>query len=89
MARDAGREVRLTGLVNTPAEAKRKRALEAAGIGVLVRPLEPPVPVELVAGIDAIIHLAAAQHEINVPDGHCGKSTETRPGACSPRERPG
>ena len=28
MARDAGHEVRLTGLVNTPAEAERKRALE-------------------------------------------------------------
>lgn len=39
----------------------------------MVRPLEPPVPVELVAGIDAIIHLAAAEHEINVPDGHFEK----------------
>ncbi|MDX1540760.1 MAG: NAD-dependent epimerase/dehydratase family protein [Geminicoccaceae bacterium] len=70
MARDAGHEVRVTGLVNTPAEATRKEALDAAGIEVLVRSLEPPVPAALVEGVDAIVHLAAAQHEMNVPDAH-------------------
>lgn len=68
-----GHEIRVTGLVATPAEAARREALAAAGIKVVVQPLEVPLPAGLVSEIDTIIHLAAAQHEMNVPDEHFEK----------------
>jgi dihydroflavonol-4-reductase len=71
-ARDRGHEVVPAGLTNTEAEAANRRELEDAGL----RPLAASVE-ELAAaasgtlrGCDAVVHLAAAQHEVNVPDEH-------------------
>lgn len=70
-AKDLGHDVRVSGLTNTSAETANAAELAGRGIEVLIRPLD-----ELVAepgvfrGCDAIVHLAAAQHEVNVSDDH-------------------
>jgi dihydroflavonol-4-reductase len=66
--------VRDTGMINTDAETANEQGLAAAGIEVLRAPIDEvarhPAALE---GIDAVIHLAAAQHEMNVPDAHFRK----------------
>jgi nucleoside-diphosphate-sugar epimerase len=70
-ARAEGRNVVVTGQANTDGERQRLRDLEASGISVAVGPLQDPALARtLVEGCDAVIHLAAAQHEANVPDEH-------------------
>ena len=68
-AREFGHEVRATGMRNTAAEAANAEQLARLGIDVLVLPIgelaRAPGAFE---GVDAVIHLAAAQHEANVPD---------------------
>ncbi|MEK0085041.1 NAD-dependent epimerase/dehydratase family protein [Benzoatithermus flavus] len=68
-AKALGHEVRVTGMRNTPAETANHDELRSAGIEVLLTGLEalaePDGPLR---GVDAVIHLAAAQHEMNVPD---------------------
>jgi nucleoside-diphosphate-sugar epimerase len=68
-ARLQGYRVIATGMTNNSLERQRKRSLKSAGIQVLVGDLQGPAFVRnAVAGCDAVIHLAAAQHEAAVPD---------------------
>lgn len=71
MAQALGHEARVVGLRNTPAEAANHDELRAAGIEVLLAGLDALAADRgALEGIDAVIHLAAAQHEMNVPDAH-------------------
>lgn len=68
-ARLQGHSVIATGLTNNGLEQQRRRSLESSGIRVLVGELQDPgFARKVVAGCDAVIHLAAAQHEAGVPD---------------------
>jgi nucleoside-diphosphate-sugar epimerase len=59
------------GMANTPAERARIAELEAAGVEIRLGNLKDARFVgEAVQGMDAVIHLAAAQHEANVPDSY-------------------
>jgi nucleoside-diphosphate-sugar epimerase len=70
-ARALGHEVRVTGLRNTPAEGANHERLGRLGIEVLLLPIaELPHAPGALEGVDAVVHLAAAQHEVNVPDDH-------------------
>jgi len=68
---ERGHRVRLLGQENTEAETENAR--EAAGAGaevVLGSILDAPVVRDAVSGNDVVFHLAAAQHEMDVPDRH-------------------
>lgn len=68
-ARLQGHRVIATGLTNNSLEEQRRRSLESSGIPVLIGELQDPeFARKAAAGCDAIIHLAAAQHEAGVPD---------------------
>ncbi|HEX6010743.1 MAG TPA: NAD-dependent epimerase/dehydratase family protein [Geminicoccaceae bacterium] len=68
-ARELGHEVRATGMRNTAAEAANGEQLAHMGIHVLLLPIgELARAPDALKGVDAVIHLAAAQHEANVPD---------------------
>ena len=73
-ARAAGHEVQVTGMTNTAAEAANERELTAAGIAVHLVDLPGlAADKERLCHLDALVHLAAAQHEMNVPDQHYRK----------------
>ena len=64
-----GMQVRALGRLNNPAEAENAQELADHGAEMHdVSILEPAPLAEVMAGVDAVIHLAAAQHEANVPD---------------------
>jgi nucleoside-diphosphate-sugar epimerase len=64
-------EVVATGRTANPVEAERRDRLEKLGIRVTEGSLlEGGFAGRLVQGADAVIHLAAAQHEGNVPDSY-------------------
>lgn len=66
-ARAQGHEVLLTGLLNNAQEQQRADRLEASGLRVIDGSLRvPSFARQLVRGTDAVIHLAAAQHAVNV-----------------------
>lgn len=66
-----GDAVRVLGQVNTDAEADNRRALEAAGVEVVLGAVTDPEAVPgAVTGVDTVFHLAAAQHEANVGEEH-------------------
>lgn len=68
-ARAHGHDVVVTGLLNNAAEQQRADRLKAAGIGVTDGSLRvPSFARRLVRDRDAVIHLAAAQHAVNVSD---------------------
>jgi dihydroflavonol-4-reductase len=70
-ARELGHEVRATGMRNTAAEAANCEQLARLGIDVLLLPIgELARAPDAFDGVDAVVHLAAAQHEVNVPDEH-------------------
>ena len=70
-ARRLGHEVIVAGLVRSQHEAKRQQELNAAGIEVLTTTLDGLAGMPAAwTGTEAVIHLAAAQHEMNVPDAH-------------------
>ena len=70
-ARAWGHEVVAAGLARTPAECRRLKVLREEGVEVRQGPLLDEVyTADLVRGCDAVIHLAAAQHEANVPDSY-------------------
>ena len=70
-ARRGGLDVIVTGQLNNAVEIARKQALEAAGIRVEIGALqEKSFARRVAAGCQHVIHLAAAQHEANVPDRH-------------------
>jgi dihydroflavonol-4-reductase len=64
-----GHSVRILGQENTPAESANRKLLEEKGARILLASVtqEELLP-ELLQGIDVVYHLAAAQHEVNVPD---------------------
>jgi nucleoside-diphosphate-sugar epimerase len=68
-ARAQGRDVVVAGQLNTTAERERARELDAAGISVEQGPLQNAAYADRIsAGCETVIHLAAAQHEANVPE---------------------
>jgi dihydroflavonol-4-reductase len=67
----SGYDVIATGRAATPIEAARRDRLSKAGVRIEEGSLlDPGVAAKVVAGCDAVIHLAAAQHEGNVPDAY-------------------
>ena len=70
-AKNRGFEVVVAGQANTSAERARLQELEEHAVEVLQGRLqEPSYAAALVQGCQAVIHLAAAQHEANVPDAY-------------------
>ncbi len=68
-ARSLGIDVLVTGQVNTDAERTRASALQASGVKIEQGALqEEAFAQRMVRDRDTVIHLAAAQHEANVPD---------------------
>ena len=66
-----GDSVTLLGQVNNPAEKENLRMLEGHGAkATLVSVTEREPVFEAIEGIECVFHLAAAQHEANVPDQH-------------------
>jgi nucleoside-diphosphate-sugar epimerase len=64
-----GYDVVAIGQQNTDAEARNYRVLGEAGIRIVLGSvLDAPMLSANLAGIDVVFHLAAAQHEANVPD---------------------
>jgi dihydroflavonol-4-reductase len=71
MAREASHEVVAAGQLNNPVETGRSEELADHDVQVMTGSLlDAGFVASLVAGCDAVIHLAAAQHEANVPDEH-------------------
>ncbi|HTT03856.1 MAG TPA: NAD(P)-dependent oxidoreductase [Steroidobacteraceae bacterium] len=70
-ARSRGLEVTVAGQVKTSAERARHAELLGRGVQIDQGPLQDSTYAQsLVRGCDAVIHLAAAQHEANVPDAY-------------------
>jgi nucleoside-diphosphate-sugar epimerase len=68
-ARARGHEIVVTGQLNSDAERARFNELAQAGIGIEQGPLQDAdYARRIAAGCQVVIHLAAAQHEANVPD---------------------
>jgi dihydroflavonol-4-reductase len=68
-ARAQGHSIVLAGQLNTTAERSRAEELARAGISVEQGSLQDPAYARrVVQGCQHVIHLAAAQHEANVPD---------------------
>jgi nucleoside-diphosphate-sugar epimerase len=66
-----GDSVTLLGQVNNSAEKENQRVLEDRGAKViLVSVADRDGVFEAIEGIECVFHLAAAQHEANVPDQH-------------------
>jgi nucleoside-diphosphate-sugar epimerase len=64
-----GHQVRVLGRKNTPWEERNLAALEERGIEVVLGSVTDPDSLkDAVNGVDVVYHLAAAQHESNVPD---------------------
>jgi nucleoside-diphosphate-sugar epimerase len=70
-ARTQGLDVLITGQANSDAERLRIEELRRAGVALEAGPLQDAAFARrIVAGCDRVIHLAAAQHEANVPDSY-------------------
>ena len=68
-ARRQDHQIVIAGQLNSDAERARSRELESAGIRIEQGPLQDPdYARRITQGCHAVIHLAAAQHEANVPD---------------------
>lgn len=66
-----GHSVTVLGQINTPAEEENKQFLESKGAKVVLASItEPDTLLTALQGIDTVFHLAAAQHEANVPEQH-------------------
>ncbi len=66
-----GYRVRVLGQINTDAERRNFELLDKQGVTVLLGSVtERDKVVAAVSGCDFVFHLAAAQHESNVPDQH-------------------
>lgn len=69
--REAGEEVRVLAQRNTAAEQQNALALEQAGVEVADGSVTDRSALKRACeGVDTLYHLAAAQHEANVPDSH-------------------
>jgi nucleoside-diphosphate-sugar epimerase len=70
-ARAQSLDVVVTGQVNNDGERSRVEDLRRAGVAVEAGPLQDAAfSRRIVAGCDLVVHLAAAQHEANVPDAY-------------------
>jgi dihydroflavonol-4-reductase len=68
---ERGDSVRVLGQENTEAEASNRRLIKANDAEVMLAPVTDKEKVSAaVKGVDVVFHLAAAQHEANVPDQH-------------------
>jgi dihydroflavonol-4-reductase len=71
LAVQAGHAVTVVTPINTPTEKARCDALTKAGISVVTAPLEDSATLAReLQGKDAVIHLAAAQHEAEQPESY-------------------
>lgn len=69
--RAGGDEVRVLAQRNTEAEEENARGLEAEGVEVIEGSVTGPSAARRACGeVEVVYHLAAAQHEANVPDSH-------------------
>jgi glycerol-3-phosphate dehydrogenase len=70
-ARRQGHAVTVAGQLNSDAERVRATELERVDIAIERGPLQDPAHARRIArGCEAVIHLAAAQHEANVPESY-------------------
>jgi nucleoside-diphosphate-sugar epimerase len=70
-ARERNLDVVVTGQINTDAERSRVDELSHAGVAMATGPLQDAeFARRIVSGRELVIHLAAAQHEANVPDAY-------------------
>ncbi len=70
-AQRRGLQVVVAGQVNTAAERARHEELSRSGVQVVQGPLQDAQYARAIAeGCQVVIHLAAAQHEANVPDAY-------------------
>lgn len=68
---EAGHTVTALGQANTPAEAANLERLQGGGARMVNASVTDPAALALaMTGADVVVHLAAAQHEMNVPDAH-------------------
>jgi nucleoside-diphosphate-sugar epimerase len=66
---ERGDDVRVLGQANTPAEEEHRQLLESSGAAITLASVTDPERVlDVLQGVDIVYHLAAAQHEANVPD---------------------
>src|SRR5678809_506559 len=66
-----GHSVKILGRENNAAESENRKLLESNGIKITLGSVtESDKVYEVCQGIDLVYHLAAAQHEANVPDQH-------------------
>ena len=66
-----GHRVTILGQENTTAESENRKLLESKGVNITLGSVTESDKVrEVCQGIDLVYHLAAAQHEANVPDQH-------------------
>jgi nucleoside-diphosphate-sugar epimerase len=71
LAIETGHTVTVVTPINTPVEQARCDALTKAGIKVVIAPLEDSAVIAReLQGQDAVIHLAAAQHEAEQPESY-------------------
>ncbi len=69
--KERGDDVVILSQINTPAEKKNADDLESRGFTFIVGGVDDADKVrQAVTGCDLVFHLAAAQHEVNVPDKH-------------------
>jgi nucleoside-diphosphate-sugar epimerase len=68
---ERGDAVRVLGQENNPAERENRRLIESKGARIVLGSVtEREKMFDLTRGVDLVYHLAAAQHEANVPDQH-------------------
>ncbi len=66
---EKGDSVKVLGQENTSAEKENKKLIEEKGVEVVLGSVtDRDLIFELLKGIDVVYHLAATQHEMNVPD---------------------
>lgn len=66
---EKGDDVKIFGQVNNAAEEENKKLLEARGVEIIIGSVtNKELIFEITSGVDVVYHLAAAQHEANVPD---------------------
>jgi len=69
-----GYKVRVAGLANDPPEEENHAVLERHGAEVMLGPItDVGFAAAVMRGVDVVFHLAAAQHEMGVPDSHFWK----------------
>jgi dihydroflavonol-4-reductase len=66
---EGGDSVLIFGQVNTPGEEENRKLLESRGATVILGSVtDRERVIDVLQGVDIVYHLAAAQHEANVPD---------------------